>query len=139
MASVGVRIKRERSRRDLTQQQLSAATGVPVRTLRRIEKEEVLDSSAITRLCDYLQIPEDEDALVTTRHDPPLSQATFMECLLRLYELHRQATGGQDDGRAPVELSAEPPPVALAADEQVIKVRPPDDQKEGQTGTGGWP
>lgn len=79
MVITGQQIRRERRRRKLTQQALSNATDVSIRTIGRIERDETEDSQSRDILTDYLGLTPPGAA--DRSDDPLLSEAPSVALL----------------------------------------------------------
>lgn len=114
MSAEGSQIREARRARGMTQKALSAATGVGLRSITRIETGESAaegkddgDRPSVIRLQRYLQIgPFAPRAAADKPNDPPLSEATFVELVAALVARHSQDVRAALDVETYVRLSA---------------------------------
>lgn len=137
----GGRIRRVRELRGLSREEVAAATGIPLTTIKRIETDKVRKSRAIPVLLTYFGLPLDE--LTPTLpappdpNDPPLSQASFLQLWARIYEVYREQTGDVA-ARFPIEVG-DPPPPHLVEDPGSYVVEDPGEDSDDDTTSSGQP
>ena len=130
MDTPGELIRQARRRRGLYQREVAATTGIPLRTLKRIESGEVSFSRHIPVLLRYFDLlPQErvDERPTFDPNDPPLSQASFLQLWAQLHAVHLREIG-RAQAQFPAYQQEAPPPERLLDDPQVALV---DEQDEG--------